>query len=316
MCIRDRLFAAYWFGGRGQLIKELTRHESLAALCFVSPWFIGLILLTAGPILVSIVYSFCRYDVLHAAEFGGFENYARLFGDDPLFWKSLANTAYMMLGVPLGMAVGLAIAMLLNTEVRGMRVYRTLFYLPAIVPMVASAILWIWVLNPEVGLVNSLLRMLGIGDPPNWLQSASWGFGSKSAIILMGLWSAGSGMIIWLAGLKGIPQHLYEAAEIDGAGPWGRFFNVTLPMLSPYIFFNLIMGIIGTMQIFTQAFIMTEGGPDDSTLFYAYYLFNNAFRYFKMGYASALAWILFLFILALTLVQLKLAPRWVHYEAD
>jgi len=310
------LFAAYWFGGRGQLIKELTRHESLAALCFVSPWFVGLILLTAGPILVSIVYSFCRYDVLHAAEFVGFENYARLFGDDPLFWKSLANTAYMMLGVPLGMAVGLAIAMLLNTEVRGMRVYRTLFYLPAIVPMVASAILWIWVLNPEVGLVNSLLRMLGVGDPPNWLQSASWGFGSKSAIILMGLWSAGSGMIIWLAGLKGIPQHLYEAAEIDGAGPWGRFFNVTLPMLSPYIFFNLIMGIIGTMQIFTQAFIMTEGGPDDSTLFYAYYLFNNAFRYFKMGYASALAWILFLFILALTLVQLKLAPRWVHYEAD
>ena len=136
--------------------------------------------------------------MLHAAEFVGFENYARLFGDDPLFGKSLANTAYMMLGVPLGMAVGLAIAMLLNTEVRGMRVYRTLFYLPAIVPMVASAILWIWVLNPEVGLVNSLLRMLGVGDPPNWLQSASWGFGSKSAIILMGLWSAGSGMIIWL----------------------------------------------------------------------------------------------------------------------
>lgn len=310
------LFAAYWFGGKKDLLHQLRREESLAAYLFVSPWLIGLLLLTAGPILVSIVYSFCRYDVLHPAEFVGLENYARLFTDDPMFWKSLGNTAYMMLGVPVGMAAGLAIAMLLNTEAKGMRFYRTIFYLPAIVPMVASAILWIWVLNPEVGLVNSMLRMLGVGDPPNWLQSASWAFGSKSAIILMGLWSAGSGMIIWLAGLKGIPQHLYEAAEIDGAGPWRRFFHVTLPMLSPYIFFNLIMGIIGTMQIFTQAYIMTEGGPDDSTLFYAYYLFNNAFRYFKMGYASALAWILFLIILALTLLQLKMAPRWVHYEAD
>jgi ABC-type sugar transport system permease subunit/ABC-type glycerol-3-phosphate transport system substrate-binding protein len=310
------LFAAYWFGGKKDLLHQLRREESLAAYLFVSPWLIGLLLLTAGPILVSIVYSFCRYDVLHPAEFVGLENYARLFTDDPMFWKSLGNTAYMMLGVPVGMAAGLAIAMLLNTEAKGMRFYRTVFYLPAIVPMVASAILWIWVLNPEVGLVNSMLRMLGVGDPPNWLQSASWAFGSKSAIILMGLWSAGSGMIIWLAGLKGIPQHLYEAAEIDGAGPWRRFFHVTLPMLSPYIFFNLIMGIIGTMQIFTQAYIMTEGGPDDSTLFYAYYLFNNAFRYFKMGYASALAWILFLIILALTLLQLKMAPRWVHYEAD
>lgn len=310
------LFAAYWFGGKKDLLHQLRREESLAAYLFVSPWLIGLLLLTAGPILVSIVYSFCRYDVLHPAEFVGLENYARLFTDDPMFWKSLGNTAYMMLGVPIGMAAGLAIAMLLNTEAKGMRFYRTVFYLPAIVPMVASAILWIWVLNPEVGLVNSMLRMLGVGDPPNWLQSASWAFGSKSAIILMGLWSAGSGMIIWLAGLKGIPQHLYEAAEIDGAGPWRRFFHVTLPMLSPYIFFNLIMGIIGTMQIFTQAYIMTEGGPDDSTLFYAYYLFNNAFRYFKMGYASALAWILFLIILALTLLQLKMAPRWVHYEAD
>jgi multiple sugar transport system permease protein len=305
----------FWRGG-ADLRRRMRRSETLAGFAFVSPWVIGLLLLTAGPILTSIVYSFCRYDVLHPAEFVGMDNYIRLFSDDPLFWKSLANTAFMMLGVPLGMAVGLGIAMLLNTEVRGMRVYRTVFYLPAIVPMVASAILWIWVLNPEMGLVNSLLRMAGIADPPNWLQSASWLLGSKSAIILMGLWSAGSGMIIWLAGLKGIPQHLYEAAEIDGAGPWLRFCHVTLPMLSPYIFFNLIMGIIGTMQVFTQAYIMTKGGPDDSTMFYAYYLFNNAFRYFKMGYASALAWILFLVILALTLIQLKLSPRWVHYENE
>jgi ABC-type sugar transport system permease subunit/ABC-type glycerol-3-phosphate transport system substrate-binding protein len=302
-------------GGR-DLGRRLLLPESLAGIAFASPWLLGLFVLTAGPILVSIVYSFCRYDVLHPAEFVGFENYVRLLTDDPLFWKSLANTAFMMLGVPLGMAVGLGIAMLLNTEVKGMQVYRTVYYLPAIVPMVAASLLWIWVLNPEVGLVNSLLRTFGVSSPPNWLQSSSWLFGSKTAIILMGLWSAGSGMIIWLAGLKGIPTHLYEAAEIDGAGVLGRFRHVTLPMLSPYIFFNLIMGIIGTMQVFTQAYIMTQGGPDDSTMFYAYYLFNNAFRYFKMGYASALAWILFVIVLALTLFQLKVAPRWVHYESD
>jgi multiple sugar transport system permease protein len=299
-------------GGRA----ALRRPQALAGYGFVSPWLLGMTVLTAGPILVSIVYSFCRYDVLHPAEFVGWDNYRRLLADDPLFWKALANTAFMMLGVPVGMASGLGIAMLLNTRVRGMQVYRTLFYLPAIVPAVASSILWIWVLNPEVGLVNSLLRMVGWADPPNWLQSSAWLLGSKTAIVLMGLWSAGSGMVIWLAGLKGIPAHLYEAAQIDGAGPWRRFRHITLPMLSPYIFFNLIMGIIGTMQVFTQAYIMTEGGPDDSTLFYAYYLFNNAFRYFKMGYASALAWILFLIVLALTLLQLRLAPRWVHYESE
>ena len=302
-------------GGR-QGLRQLALPESIAGFAFVSPWLVGLLVLTAGPILVSIVYSFCRYDVLHPAEFVGLDNYRLLFTDDPLFWKSLANTAFMMIGVPVGMAIGLAIAMLLNTEVKGMQAYRTVYYLPAIVPMVAASLLWIWVLNPEVGLVNSLLRTSGVSDPPNWLQSSSWLVGSKTSIMLMGLWSAGSGMVIWLAGLKGIPQHLYEAAEIDGAGVFGRFVNVTLPMLSPYIFFNLIMGVIGTMQVFTQAYIMTEGGPDDSTMFYAYYLFNNAFRYFKMGYASALAWILFIIVLALTLFQLKIAPRWVHYESD
>jgi len=304
----------YFSFGRAGLVRRILRRESLAGYMFASPWFLGFAVLTAGPIVVSIIFSFCRYDVLHPAEFVGLENYRRLLSDDPLFWKSLANTAFMMLGIPLGMAVGLAVAVLLNTKVRGMQIYRTIFFLPAIVPAVASSILWIWVLNPEIGLLNSVLRMLGWSNPPRWLQSSSWLLGSKMAIIMMGLWGAGAGMIIWLAGLKGIPQHLYEAAEIDGANRGQKFLHVTLPMLSPYIFFNLIMGIIGTLQIFTQAFIMTSGGPDDSTLFYVYYLFNNAFRYFKMGYASALAWILFAIILVLTLIQLKLAPRWVHYE--
>jgi len=307
--------AVIYFGfGRADLVRRILRREALAGYTFASPWFLGFAVLTAGPILVSIIFSFCRYDVLHPAEFVGLDNYRQLLSDDPLFWKSLANTVFMMLGVPLGMAVGLAVAMLLNTKVRGMQVYRTIFFLPAIVPAVASSILWIWVLNPEIGLMNSLLKMFGWSNPPRWLQSSSWILGSKTAIIIMGLWGAGSGMIIWLAGLKGIPQHLYEAAEIDGANRGQKFLHVTLPMLSPYIFFNLIMGIIGTLQIFTQAFIMTGGGPDDSTLFYVFYLFNNAFRYFKMGYASALAWILFAIILLLTLIQLKLAPKWVHYE--
>jgi multiple sugar transport system permease protein len=202
--------------------------------------------------------------------------------------------------------------MLLNYEVKGMAVYRTFFYLPAIMPAVAGAILWIWIFNPHEGILNALLAKAGINGP-SWLQNQYW---SKPALIIMGLWGAGGGMIVWLAGLKGIPAHLYEAAEIDGAGRFRMFWNITLPMLSPYILFNLIMGLIGTFQIFTQAFIMTQGGPVDTTLFYAYALFNNAFRYMKMGYASALAWVLFGIILALTVIQLRLSKRWVHYESE
>ncbi|MDA1191328.1 MAG: sugar ABC transporter permease [Candidatus Poribacteria bacterium] len=290
---------------------------------FVSPWAIGFLAFTAGPILASIVLSFAEYDVLHPARFIGLSNYRELVTRDPVFWKSLRNTAYMIWGVPIGMSVGLGLAMLLNTEVKGIAAYRTVFYLPAIVPIVASSVLWIWVFNPESGLLNTGLAFLGLkplvegiargigSDGLYWLQDEKL---AKPAIILMGLWSAGSSMIIWLAGLKGIPKHLYEAAEIDGAGRVSRFFHVTLPMLSPYIFFNLIMGVIGTFQIFTQAYIMTQGGPVDATLFYVYYLFNNAFQYFRMGYASAMAWILFFIILLLTLFQFKIAPRWVHYE--
>ena len=302
--------------GPRNLWNAWRQPESRAGLLFVSPWLIGFSVFTAGPVIVSFIYSFCRYDVLNPAEWVGLDNYRQLLFEDPLFWRSLANTAYMLIGIPLGMAAGLGIALLLNTEVRGMKFYRTLFYLPAIVPMVASAILWIWVLNPSNGLVNSFLRMFGIANPPLWLQSPSWLLGSKAAIILMGLWGAGAGMIIWLAGLKGIPRHLYEAAEIDGAGPIRRFFSVTLPMLSPYIFFNMIMGIIGTMQIFTQAYIMTLGGPEDSTMFYAYYLFNSAFNYFKMGYASSMAWLLMVLVCALTLFQLWLSKKWVYYGGE
>jgi multiple sugar transport system permease protein len=305
-------------------------RELGAAMLFLSPWVVGFIVLVGGPIAFSIVLSFTRWDVLSPARAVGVENYREVLSD-PVFYTSLLNTAYMVLQVPIGMAVSLAIALMLNRAIRGIGAYRAAFYLPVVMPLVATSILWIWLLNPSFGLINAALSWL-YGTPiihgiewlisrftsepftfglPLWLQNPSW---SKPSLILMNLWKAGGGMIIWLAGLQSIPSELYEAASIDGAGPWRRFRNVTLPMLSPFVLFNLIIGLIGTMQIFSEAFIMTAGGPVDSTLFYAYYLFKQAFQFFRMGYASALAWILFIIILALTLAQLWLSRKWVHYE--
>lgn len=274
------------------------------------PWLIGFVVFTGGPIFFSIIMSLSDYDILNPPRFIGPENYVWMFTRDPLFWKSLWNTLYMVIGIPLGMALSLGIALLLNLEIRGVALWRTLFYLPSIVPAVASSILWLWILNPNAGLLNNVLASAGLHGP-NWLHDEHT---SKISLILMGLWSAGGGMIIWIAGLKGISTTYYEAAEIDGASAWQKFRHVTVPLLSPYIFFNLIMGLIGTFQIFTQAFIMTEGGPVNSTLFYAYYLFNNAFRYLHMGYACAMGWVLFVIVFALTLLQMRLSQRWVHYE--
>lgn len=288
------------------------RREYRAGVVFALPWILGFVLLTGGPIVFSLVMAFCDYDVFSPPRWVGLANFRTIFTDDPVFYKSLWNTVYMIIGVPLGMVAGLAIALLLSHNVRGMATYRTFFYLPAIMPAVAASMLWWWLLNPSHGAVNQMLSWVGIPGPA-WLQDARW---SKPSIILMGLWGAGGGMIIWLAGLRGIPEHLYEAAKIDGAGAWQRFWAITIPMLSPYIFFSLIMGTIGTFQVFAQAYIMTQGGPVDSTLFYVYYLFNHAFRYMRMGYASALAWILFVIILALTAIQLRVAPRWVHYTSE
>ena len=287
------------------------------------PWILGFVLFAGGPMLFSIVISFCRFDILNPAVFTGLDNYRQMFGVDELFWKSLGNTVFMVLGVPLGLVVGLAMAILLTRKVRGVALWRTFFYLPSIVPMVAASILWMWIFNPQSGMINQLIgavndlmaTVLGADafrlPRPLWLQDEST---SKWALILMGLWASGGGMIIWIAGIKGISESYYEAAAIDGAGPWQQFLNITLPMLTPYIFFNLIIGLIATFQIFAQAFIMTAGGPVNSTLFYVYHLFNNAFRYLNMGYAAAMAWFLFLIVLFLTICQLKIAKRWVHYE--
>jgi len=291
--------------------KGYFRKEYYAGYFFASPWFLGFLIFGGGPLLFSFIMSFCDYNVLSPPKWVGFENYNFML-KDPLFYKSLWNTVYMTISVPLGMIVSLGIALLLQREWRGMATYRTLFYLPAIMPAVAASILWLWIFNPQEGMMNAILSRLGITGL-NWLQDPNW---SKPALILMSLWSAGGSMIIWLAGLKTIPVQHYEAAEMDGAGPFRKFFYITLPMLSPYILFNLIMGFISTFQIFTQAFIMTQGGPVDSTLFYAYYLFKNGFQYLRMGYASALAWVLFAIILILTIIQLKVFQKWVYYERE
>ena len=277
-------------------------------LC-ASPWIIGFAVFTGGPIIFSIIISFCRYDILNPARWVGFGNYKWVFTQDPIFWKTFWNTIYMVVGVPIGLVAGLSIALLLDLKLKGMAFYRTLFYLPAIVPAVASSILWIWIFNPTNGLLNGILAHFGIAGPA-WLQDISW---SKPSLIIMGLWGVGAGMIIWLAGIKNIPNHLYEAADVDGAGVWSKFFNITIPMLTPYIFFNLIMGLIGTFQIFAQSYIMTAGGPMNSTMFYVYHLFNTAFRYLEMGSASAMAWFLFIIVFGLTIFQLWLSKKWVHY---
>ena len=303
------------------------RAEARAGFLFVLPWLFGFLVFTLGPILASLVLSFCDYDVLHPARWAGLSNYhALLTQDRPLALKSLGNALYLAaFGIPLGMTTSLALALLLNAKLRGQHWYRTFFYVPSVVPVVATAVLWGFLLNsdPHRGLVNAvwqatLTPWFGL-PPPGWLSVPLW---AKPGLIFMGLWGAGGGMILWLAGLQSIPGTLYEAASLDGAGWWAQFRHVTLPMLSPYIFFNLIMGTIGALQTFETAYILggtmggSSTGPDDSLLVPVVYLFNNAFQYFKMGYASAIAWLLFVLILGLTLGQLKLAPRWVHYETD
>jgi multiple sugar transport system permease protein len=299
--------------------SSFPRRDILTGYLFLSPWLLGLIFFTAGPVLLSFYMSFTSWTLLTPPRWVGLDNYSRLFAHDPLFYQSLYNTVYyVVLSVPLSMVAALALALLVNKKIQGVEVFRTIFYLPSVTNMVAVSVLWLWIFNPEFGLLNSVLRVFGI-DGPLWLQSETW---SKPSLILMGLWSVGGGMIIYLAGLQGIPHHLYEAAELDGASAWGKFKSITLPMLTPAVFFNLVMNIIGSFQVFTQAYVMTsskipgsEGGPANSTLFYVLYLYKKAFQQFKMGDAAAMAWILFLVIFSLTVIQFRLSRRWVYYEA-
>jgi multiple sugar transport system permease protein len=284
--------------------------RNLIGYAFISPWLIGFLVFTLAPFVSSVYLSFTRYDIMSPPQWIGAANYTRLISDDPLFWRAWAVTLkYAAVAIPLGIVAGVGLALLLNVNIRGISVYRTVFFLPSIVPAVASSVVFIWILNPQIGLVNGILKSFGVVGPA-WLQDTKWAF---SSLVLMSMWGVGGSMVIYLAGLKDIPLHLYEAATIDGANAWSRMRKITLPMLTPVIFFNLVMGVIGAFQYFTQAFIITRGGPEDSTLFYALYLFDRAWRYFDMGYASAMAWVLFLVIMICTALLFKTQRKWVHY---
>lgn len=294
--------------------RTLRGREALTFYLFITPWIIGFVLFIVGPIIASLGLSFTDYDIMLPPALVGLGNYQEIFAD-PLFYTSLYNTFYIViLAVPLSMMAAFGLAMLLNQKVGMMAGYRTAYFIPSIVPAVASAALWLYLLQPKWGLVNGFLESFGIPGP-GWLASEVW---AKPAIILILIWGAGGTMIIYLAGLQDIPVSLYEAAEIDGANDWAKFRHVTLPLMTPVIFFTLILGVIATFQIFSQIFVLTDGmgGPQNSTLVYVMYLYRNAFNFFRMGYASAMAWILFVLIVVLTWAQFKWASRWVYYESE
>ena len=297
---------------RNPFRRHLLWREQMDAYLFIAPWLIGFLLFTAGPMLASLYISFNRWEIVTPPVWTGLEQYQKLFTDDR-FYLSLWNTAYyVFLGVPLHLFLALLAALAMNLNLRGIRIFRTLYYVPSLTPAVANSILWLWIFHPQYGLANAFLQTLGLKGL-YWLQDPIL---AKPSFIIMSFWTIGGQMVILLAGLKGIPEQLYEAAAIDGANTWQNFRHVTLPLLTPALFFNLIIAIIGAFQVFTQAFIMTEGGPNYATLFYLLYLYRMAFENFQMGYASAMAWVLFIIILFFTILQFRLSDRWVFYEGD
>ncbi len=291
----------------------LQRREAIEGYIWISPWVIGFLVFSLGPIIASLYLSFTEYSIGGTPKWIGFANYETALFNDKLFWPSLWRTTYYTIAtVILGVAGSLLAALLLNQNIRGRAVYRALYYLPSLTPVVSMAILWQWLLQPQVGLVNYLLYEVGI-QGPGWLTSREWAIPS---MIMISLWSSigGGRMIIFLAGLQGVPKELHESAEIDGANALQRFWAVTLPMISPVIFFNTILAVIGSFSVFSLAYVATNGGPNYATWFFMLHLYYNAFSYFQMGYASALAWIFFLIIFVLSVIQIKLSDRWVYYE--
>jgi len=276
------------------------------------PWFIGFIIFGLYPMIMSIYYSLCRYDVLRIPQFIGFGNYEKLIFEDSYFWTSISNTlVYTVLRVPLCIIGSLLLAVLVNNAVQGVKFFRTIYFIPSIVTGVVLSVVWLWMFNPQFGLINSFLAYMGIPGPL-WLLDPNW---SKPSMVLMSVWSIGGGrMLVFLAALQGIPKHLYEAVDIDGGGWWAKFRNITVPMLSPVIFLWTVLEIIFSLQVFVEAYIMTQGGPLNSTMFYNLYLYNKAFNDFEMGYASALAWLLLIISLIITVIQFRLSKRWVHYD--
>ena len=307
-------------------LSRLRRREAFDGFLFASPWLVGFVVFIFGPMIASLVLSTAQWDgITKNIHWVGLGNYRELITDDELFRKAMQNTLfYAGFSVPLATCTALGLALLLNQKVRGIAIFRTVFYLPAIVSGVATSMLWLWLFNPSYGLINHILRMVNHGfafvgldrvqiPEPGWLTNEStaiWAF------ILMSLWGVGNGMLIYLAGLQNMPEQLYEAADLDGASTAIKFRHVTLPMLTPTIFYNLIMAIIGSFQVFTASYVMTGGGPNNATLFYVLYLYKKAFEQFQMGYASAMAWILFAVVLALTLAVIKSSKAWVYYEGE
>ncbi len=293
---------------------RLSLKRKLSAYIFIAPFLIGFITVIAGPVIYSFGISLTRYTLLSPPRFVGLANYKKAIFGDPLFWKSLVNTFYYAgVHVPLALIGSLFCAILLNQKIKGRNIFRTLFYLPAITPIVASTLIWMWILRSDYGLLNILLGKVGIPGP-KWLGSSFW---AMPSIILMSLWGIGGPTaMIFLAGLQGIDKELYEAATIDGAGSFQQFRIITIPLLTPTILFNIVIGIINSFQVFAVAFIATNGGPGNATLFYVLHLYRNAFEYFEVGYGTALAWILFVIIFVLTRMQLKLSERWVFYAGE
>jgi multiple sugar transport system permease protein len=306
----------------------LSRRNNINGLLFCSPAIVGLLGLTLYPLLASLYYSFCSYSALKPPTWVGLANYKLIWRDIThrgLLFESIYNTLYYALfAVPLGITVAFFLALLLNQKVRGQAFFRTLFYVPSVMPIVATSILWLWMLNPQYGMINlflewtrldAVLSFFGFKVPIGWLADPAW---SKPGLILMSLWGVGNATVIFLAGLQGVPAELYEAAELDGASAWQKTKHVTVPMISPYILFMLVMGLIGAFQYFTQAWVMTNGtgNPANSTMLYPMYLFQNAFQYFKMGYACAMAWLLFVAILGATALIFRTSARFVYYGGE
>jgi len=289
------------------------RRESIAGYLFISPWLIGFFVFLLVPIVTSLWLSFAKADFLSPSVFVGIENYRTILTDDPLFVKSLVNTSYYSLvRVPAGIVIAVLMALLLNRALPGVSVFRTVYYLPSVVSGVAVSLLWVWIFQPDWGLANTILRALGL-PALRWLQSETW---AMPAIIITSLWGVGGSMIIYLAGLRSIPGELHEAASLDGAGAGRQFIHITLPLLTPTLFYGLITGIIGSFQVFTTSYIMTGGGPANATLTYVLYLYRKAFEQFHMGYGCALAWILLFITVILTLLVFRTSSAWVFYEAE
>ncbi len=297
--------SAVWPGRRWARLRR-----AALGYVFIGPWLLAFLLFELIPLVMAFVFSLTEYSVVGPMRWAGLANYWEMFTRDPLFWISLGNTVfYIVFAVPLGIAAAFTLALLLNQPVRGTALLRTLFYLPAVVPTVAASIVWLWIFDTRRGILNLPLIALGL-EPIRWLSSPEW---AKPALILMSLWGIGGSMVIYLAGLQGIPGELYEAAAIDGASAWQRLRFITIPLMTPTILFTLIMGIISSFQVFNAAFIMTGGGPLNATLFYMLHIYNNAFSFFRMGYAAAMAVILFLLVLGLTAIIFGTSERWVYY---